>query len=279
MYRHTLFPLALVLAGIMLLIPAGAAQQADCQTFSATGKTVCGLFLRYWREHGGLAQQGYPLSGEFSEQSQVDGKTYTVQYFERAVFERHPENAGTPYEVLLTQLGTYQYQRKYPTGNPADPWATLRQRPLQIPAIAPGSACPTTPGKQVFPAFAAALGSGPIYPVGLGTAGVLYYGGSGFPPPWSGNKVLWVGSPSYKGPVLIRGHQIDGPNELRFEHGANPPQELQLDTREGGSVPGGDWSNWPSYTRVRAPGCYAYQVDGTGFTAIIFFKAVDAPGP
>jgi hypothetical protein len=28
-----------------------------------------------------------------------------VQYFERARFELHPENAGTQYEVLLGQLG------------------------------------------------------------------------------------------------------------------------------------------------------------------------------
>lgn len=33
------------------------------------------------------------------------------------------------------------------------------------------------------------------------------------------------------------------------------------------------WANRPSFTRVRAPGCYAYQVDGTGFTEIIVFQA------
>jgi hypothetical protein len=27
-----------------------------------------------------------------------------VQYFERAVFEWHPENVGTPYDVLLRRL-------------------------------------------------------------------------------------------------------------------------------------------------------------------------------
>jgi len=36
-----------------------------------------------------------------------------VQYFERAVFELHPENAGTPFEVLLSQLGTFQAKNKY----------------------------------------------------------------------------------------------------------------------------------------------------------------------
>ncbi len=31
--------------------------------------------------------------------------TVLTQYFERAVFEHHPENAGTEYEVLLRRLG------------------------------------------------------------------------------------------------------------------------------------------------------------------------------
>jgi hypothetical protein len=35
-----------------------------------------------------------------------------VQYFERAVFEYHPENQP-PYNVLLSQLGTFRYREKY----------------------------------------------------------------------------------------------------------------------------------------------------------------------
>jgi hypothetical protein len=61
-------------------------------------------FLAYWNTHGGLAQFGYPLSEEFSEQLE-DGQTYTVQYFERARFEWHPENADPQYQVLLGQFG------------------------------------------------------------------------------------------------------------------------------------------------------------------------------
>ena len=37
---------------------------------------------------------------------------YTVQYFERAVMEMHPENKA-PFDVLLSQLGTFQYKAKY----------------------------------------------------------------------------------------------------------------------------------------------------------------------
>jgi glucose/arabinose dehydrogenase len=46
------------------------------------------------------------LSEEFEEKNPTDGKTYIVQYFERNRFEYHPENKGTPYEVLLGLLGT-----------------------------------------------------------------------------------------------------------------------------------------------------------------------------
>ncbi len=46
--------------------------------------------------------------------SATDGKSYTVQYFERAVFEEHPENSE-PYRVLLSQLGTFRYRAKYKT--------------------------------------------------------------------------------------------------------------------------------------------------------------------
>jgi hypothetical protein len=99
-----------------------ASAQSDCQTFPQTGMTVCGKFLQYWNNHGGLAQQGYPISAEFQEVSDVDGKTYTVQYFERAEFELHPENQP-PFDVELTLLGSMALKQKYPNGAPAPPTA------------------------------------------------------------------------------------------------------------------------------------------------------------
>lgn len=91
--------------------------QGDSRTFPETGKTVKGNFLKYWNEHGVLAQQGFPISNEMQERSETDGKSYTVQYFERAVFEAHPENKA-PYDVLLTLLGVYQLRRSHPNGVP-----------------------------------------------------------------------------------------------------------------------------------------------------------------
>src|SRR5207248_9806476 len=70
---------------------------------NATGHNLAGGFLQYWQANGGLAQFGYPLSEELRERLE-DGKEYTVQYFERARLEVHPENPA-PYDILLGQFG------------------------------------------------------------------------------------------------------------------------------------------------------------------------------
>ena len=78
---------------------------ADRAYFPETGHIVSGVFLQYWKQYGGLAQFGLPRTEVFAERSPYDGKTYQVQYFERARFEYHPENEGTPYVILLGLLG------------------------------------------------------------------------------------------------------------------------------------------------------------------------------
>jgi hypothetical protein len=107
-----------MLAPLFLVAPRAEAQsQAPCQTYAETGKQVCGKFLDYWRSHGALPIQGFPISNELSEVSETDGKSYTVQYFERAVFEAHPENKP-PFDVLLSLAGANFYKMKYPNGAP-----------------------------------------------------------------------------------------------------------------------------------------------------------------
>jgi hypothetical protein len=225
------------------LPPGSGSGTGSTRYFRETGKEVRGVFLDYWQTHGGLAQQGFPITNLLREQSALDGKEYTVQYFERAVFEMHPENKP-PYNVLLSQLGTLQFKLKYPGGAPGtpgtDPWAALRARPVRLPAIPPGAPCPASHGKQVNPAFGLALGDGPVYPVGFSSDGVYYYGGAMEEGGWYYLKVLWVGSPDYRGPALVRGGRIDAPGELRFERGADPLGELRLDaaSRPEGTRPG-----------------------------------------
>lgn len=85
--------------------PAPQKEDPDHTYFQETGHYLSGGFRSYWQNHGGLGMFGYPISGEFSEVNPIDGKTYTVQYFERARFEYHPEFKGTEHEVLLGLLG------------------------------------------------------------------------------------------------------------------------------------------------------------------------------
>ena len=162
-----------------------------------------------------------------------------------------------------------------------DVWQMLESRPLQLPALAPGEPCPTSTGKTVSPAYAPALGGGPVYPVGLGTDGVLRYSlGGGFAgSEWGGAKVLWISSPDYQGPALIRGDQVDGTSEVRFENALEAQRELRLTVEAWASSPDEEpgWRAWPSYTRLRAPGCYAYQVDGPGLSEVIVFRAIEVP--
>jgi hypothetical protein len=67
-----------------------------------------GAFKSYWDQNGGLEQFGFPLTEPFNEVSPTDGNTYVTQYFQRAIFEYHPEFAGTQYQVLLRLVGNLE---------------------------------------------------------------------------------------------------------------------------------------------------------------------------
>ena len=120
--------------------------EAGSQLFPETGKRVGGRFLAYWRNNGGLAQQGFPISDEFNEVSELDGKTYKVQYFQRAVFEYHPEQTDPRFQVLLSQLGTFRYRQVYLRPSPTAT-VPVANTPVPQPTTAPPppQATPTSP--------------------------------------------------------------------------------------------------------------------------------------
>ena len=125
MFRRSLLKCAPIFLATLAVVATGPfspsqslasqIQQVGCSTFQETGKSLCGRFLQYWQTHGQVAQQGFPITNAGTEVSDIDGKTYVVQYFERAVFEYHPENA-VPNDVLLSLLGFIRYDQKYPGG-------------------------------------------------------------------------------------------------------------------------------------------------------------------
>ena len=80
--------------------------------FSETGHTLSGIFLEYWESNGGLQTFGFPISEPHLEASIVDGELRTVQYFERARLEHHPDKAGTEFEILLGHLGVEHLRQR-----------------------------------------------------------------------------------------------------------------------------------------------------------------------
>lgn len=79
--------------------PVSGSDDNATRFFPQTSHRLSHGFKSYWEQHGGLRIIGFPISEEFTE----DGRT--VQYFERARFEWHPEHQGTRYEILLGHLG------------------------------------------------------------------------------------------------------------------------------------------------------------------------------
>lgn len=168
---------------------------------------------------------------------------------------------------------------------PATTWAELEQRPLRVPHLTPGAACPVTPTQPgISPDFGDAVGNSPVYVIGM-TRGIFSYGPAmafGDPTnPWGGGKVIWQIKPEYQGLVLIRGQQVDGTHALRFNGGMDFTPTNALGTEpllkelhlKGGNATPPSWPTWDTYTRVQASGCYAYQVDGATFTYVIVFQA------
>lgn len=102
-------------SSILDLLPTApqlASGSGDRAYFPQTGHYLGGVFKNFWGKNGGLAVFGFSQTEEFEELNRDTGKVFTVQYFERQRYEYHPENKGTPYEVLLGRLGADEALRQ-----------------------------------------------------------------------------------------------------------------------------------------------------------------------
>jgi peptidoglycan-N-acetylglucosamine deacetylase len=97
-----MFVIAAVFGPLSPFVESGSAQRyapgPEKVYFSPTGQYLKGEFLEFWWEYGGMPVFGYPVTPEFEQ----DGMT--VQYFERAVLEKHPDNPPE-WQILLRRLG------------------------------------------------------------------------------------------------------------------------------------------------------------------------------
>lgn len=104
-----IYLLLTVALGISLLPVAVAPRQTSrMRFFPETGFRVEGRFLETWEIPGSFAESvllnGYPISDAHEEVNPVDGRTYRMQWFQRARYEAHPEESP-PNDVLLGLLG------------------------------------------------------------------------------------------------------------------------------------------------------------------------------
>ncbi len=94
-----------------------------CKTFPETNHQVCYAFLDFFQANGGIPQFGYPIS----ETEMQDGRI--VQYFQRALFEWHPE-LPSGQRVGLADLG-----KRYFDARNEDPSRLLPDRDLNYPRL------------------------------------------------------------------------------------------------------------------------------------------------
>jgi hypothetical protein len=152
---------------------------------------------------------------------------------------------------------------------------------MHLPRVARGARCPVSrvdrrvDWEPINIFGKSGTGRGPVYP-GLGATGGrltatpdTQYGG-----PWAGGKVFWYVKPSYRGRVLLRGRRLDNRYRLGFNGGALANQELRIEpgmtVSWQGQPPGS--RGVPSSVRVRAPGCYGVQIDGTTFSRVVVLR-------
>jgi hypothetical protein len=160
-----------------------------------------------------------------------------------------------------------------------DGWSALR-RPLHLPKLAPGVACPVSKvdrrvaWQRMHIFGGAGIGRGPVYP-GLRASSIWATRDDQYGSKWFGEKVFWFVVPSYRGRVLIRGRRIDAPGTVGFNGARRPDPELRIEpftTVSWAGQPTGS-RGIPSGVRILAKGCYGFQIDGTSFSRIVVVTA------
>ena len=77
--------------------------------------------------------------------------------------------------------------------------------------------------------------------------------------------------PALPRPAPDPGARLDGHGELRFARMQGDHLRALYQRRGQGVQPNG-WRVWPGVILVRAPGCYALQIDGTTFSSVIVIR-------
>lgn len=171
------------------------------------------------------------------------------------------------------------------------------KRPLTLPQLEPGAACPVSVGANdvvssahgyIFGAGGFFFGTGPVYialawkpwdrPEGYFDLDRVHTVPEGYR-----LKTPWIMHPAYDGNVLVRGARIgtDTNREILFNGGPSFEPTLILRSAERAKsnsyLEDGKidvvWGWWPTNMILPEPGCYAIQIDTKTNSDIVVFEA------
>jgi hypothetical protein len=157
-------------------------------------------------------------------------------------------------------------------------WEELAGRPLKLPTIGPTADCPVSIERTYRPFDGAqsflVLGDGPAYP------SIRARAAFDAPAAWVAgdgrrfHKGLWLLDASYTGPVLARGRDLRGTDEIHWDDGRpTPPSQLRIDaTPTLLFTPAPHHRDRPSSWSVLSRGCYGIQIDGIGLSYQLVFE-------
>jgi hypothetical protein len=152
--------------------------------------------------------------------------------------------------------------------------AELEAKPLTLPALKAGDACPASPGNTLGFDF----GTGPVYAMG----------GPESLSPWGYYfDVTWITAPDLTGPILVRGKDLMSDRNVVFVGAYSAGPVVGTDTQSGSRLsqraeilldaanPHARGSNGYGEFPVRQGlskgwvGCFGFQIDGPDFTETI----------
>jgi len=147
-------------------------------------------------------------------------------------------------------------------------------RPLRLPQLRPGQACPVSGGTRVPSGTAGfggiAQGSGPVRPLVGNRRGlarlITYTTHRG----WLAAATLWFSAPAYQGPYLVRVRRLDGHGPVGLLN--NPRRSWFLVQAGPTTNDNHGYRQTIGATWMKRPGCVGWQVDGLNFSHVIVVR-------
>jgi hypothetical protein len=153
---------------------------------------------------------------------------------------------------------------------PAPDYPPSLLRPLRLPRLGPGGACPTTPSVRAWPyrrdvgPDAVAVGEGPVVPVFVRDPS-----GHGLRPLW----ISWQAVRPLGGTTIVRAVRLGptGAGPVAFDEGgiSFPVKVLDETLAYPVEVNGRALPFWMSYRLEGGRGCYGLQIDGPDFSQVV----------